>query len=193
VPRPLPVYIPESPGLIFVPKPVEGIHYYRFSRKKLDDDKVLIRDRLSKFADKVFAAHKYEQPKEAFAFVVMKFDDQELEDAYELAIEPAINAAGLKTVRVDKVSIEGTITDEIVRLIKMCSLVVADLTGERPNCYYEVGFAHALGRPMILSIKKGEKIHFDLVTRQFLIWNNIRELKNELELRIKRILRKDFL
>lgn len=187
--KPLIVFVEEG---VSVTDAVKEVHYYRFSRKRLNEDEPLIIDRLSKFAESVFASHTYERQQDPFAFVVMKFDDEELEDAYELAIEPAVKASGLKTVRVDKVSVEGTITDEIIHLIKTCTLVVADLTGERPNCYYEVGFAHALGRPVILSIRKGEKIHFDLVTRQFLIWNNMRELRKKLEMRIKRILRKDF-
>lgn len=186
--KPLIVFVEEGVSVTDV---IEEVHYYRFSRKRLDDDKSLIRDRLSKFEDSVSTSYTYERHQDPFAFVVMKFDDQELEDAYELAIKPAITASGLKSVRVDEVSIEGTITDEIIRLIKTCTIVIADLTGERPNCYYEIGFAHALGRPVILSIKKGEKIHFDLVARQFLIWNNMRKLRSELELRIKRILKKD--
>ena len=35
-------------------------------------------------------------------------------------------------------------------------VVLADLTGERPNCYFEAGYAHALGKQLILTIRKGE-------------------------------------
>ena len=187
--KPLQVFVEEG---VSVTNMLEEVHYYRFSRKRLDDDKALIRDQLRKFADSVFATRTYERVEDPFAFVVMKFDDQELEDAYELAIQPAINASSLKPVRVDKVGVKDTITEEIIHLIKTCTLFVADLTGERPNCYYEVGFAHALGRPVILSIKRGERIHFDLVTRQFFIWNSLRELRSGLQLRIERILKRDF-
>ena len=186
--KPLIVFVEEGVSVTDV---VEEVHYNRFSRKRLFDDEPLIRDGLTKFANNIVTMYTYERHQDPFAFIVMKFGDQELEDAYELVIEPAINACGLKPVRVDKIAVENTINEDIIRLIKTSTLVVADLTGERPNCYYEVGFAHALGRPVILSIKNREKIHFDLVTHQFLIWNNLREFRGELELRIKRILKKD--
>lgn len=182
---PLLVYVEEG---VRVGDLVEEVHYERFARDRLAADRVLIIDRLRKLGDSVSAAKPPEPQHDPFAFVVMKFDDSDLDDAYELAIRPAIEAAGLKSIRVDKISVDGTITDEIINSIQRCMVVVADLTGERPNCYYEVGFAHASGRPVVLTIRKGEKIHFDLVTRQFLIWDTKRKLKAELEDRIKRIL-----
>ena len=38
-------------------------------------------------------------------------------------------------------------------------LVIADLALERPSCYYELGFAQALGRPTQIIAPEGTHIH----------------------------------
>ena len=38
-------------------------------------------------------------------------------------------------------------------------MVVADLTLERPSCYYEVGLAQALNRQVVLVAERGTPIH----------------------------------
>jgi nucleoside 2-deoxyribosyltransferase len=54
---------------------------------------------------------------------------------------------------------------------------VADLTGERPNSYYETGFAHALGKPVILLAQTGTSRHFDIAGYQWHYWNTSEDLK----------------
>jgi hypothetical protein len=45
------------------------------------------------------------------------------------------------------------------RDLRRARLVVADLTLERPSCYYEVGLAQALGRRVQLFAERGTPIH----------------------------------
>jgi hypothetical protein len=44
-------------------------------------------------------------------------------------------------------------------------VVVADLTDNRPNCYYELGYADALKRPVVLVSHQKESIGFDVAGR----------------------------
>lgn len=62
--------------------------------------------------------------------------------------------------------------------------VVCDLTGARPNCYYETGFAHALGKDVILLANKKEKIHFDLAGHRFIQWSTEEDLRKKLRERL---------
>jgi hypothetical protein len=39
------------------------------------------------------------------------------------------------------------------------SLVIADLSSERPSCYYELGVAEALKKPVLLVAEEGTPIH----------------------------------
>lgn len=59
--------------------------------------------------------------------------------------------------------------------------VVADLTDERQNCYYEVGYAHALGKPVIILAKDGTPRHFDVAANKWNYWTDYTDLKPKFE------------
>lgn len=118
-------------------------------------------------------------------FVVMKFGDIELDSAYEGVIEPLIIELGLTPIRVDKIQDAGKISDQILENIANSKIIISDLTGERPNCYYETGFAHALGKEMVLTIRNKEKIHFDLAGHRFIVWKTEADLRKQLKVRLK--------
>ena len=61
------------------------------------------------------------------------------------------------------------------------SFVVADLTGERPNVYLEVGYAWGLGKPVILLARDGQKLHFDLAHHKCIFYKTIGKLAADLE------------
>jgi nucleoside 2-deoxyribosyltransferase len=122
-------------------------------------------------------------------FVIMKFGDEELDSAYEGVIEPCIKNFRLKPIRVDKIQDSGKINDQILEHIAKSKLIIADLSGERPNCYYETGFAHALGKEIILTIREKEKIHFDLNAHRFITWKTEADFRKKLEERFKSILK----
>jgi hypothetical protein len=61
---------------------------------------------------------------------------------------------------------------------------LADLSGERPNCYYECGFAHALGKEIILTVAAKEPVHFDMAGYRFLVWETEAELRRRLKERL---------
>jgi hypothetical protein len=110
---------------------------------------------------------------------------KEYDDRFEV-IEKVIAKFGGVAIRIDK---EHPIEDLVARIkkeIRDAVFVVADLTDERPSCYFEVGFAEALPKPTIYVaskqsvIKPGSQtiIHFD-------IHMNIHFFTNHKELREK--------
>ena len=121
-------------------------------------------------------------------FVIMKFGDEQLDSAYDGVIEPLILENKLASIRVDKIRDSGKINDQILENIAKSKFIISDLTGERPNCYYETGFAHALGKELILTIREKEKIHFDLAGYRFIIWKTESDLRKKLKAQIKSIL-----
>lgn len=119
------------------------------------------------------------------AFVIMSFsEDKALNDTYELGIKSIITKCGYNCIRVDEIEHNRRITEKVIECIKKAKFIVADLTEQRPNCYYELGFAHALEKEVIHVIKENEIIHFDIKDYNFIIYTSIRELTKRLEERI---------
>jgi len=120
-------------------------------------------------------------------FVIMKFDDPTLDSAYQGVIKPIVKKHGYRPLRIDDIQDSGKITDQIIEEISKSQIVIADLSGETPNCYYEAGFAHAIGKEMIFTIRKNTPIHFDLSVYRFIEWDTESKLRQHLDLRFKSI------
>jgi hypothetical protein len=77
-------------------------------------------------------------------------------------IHPAVSIKSYKAIRADQISEPGIITTQIIQHIIEDPLVMADLTGKNPNVFYELAIRHALRKPYIQLIQKGERIPFDI-------------------------------
>lgn len=102
------------------------------------------------------------------------------------AIEEVLGDLGCYAIRIDKEApLEGMV-DRIKEEIRRAHFIVADLTDERPSCYFEVGFAEALGVPVIYLASKQSvvapgtqtHIHFD-VHKNVNFFTNHEELKEK--------------
>lgn len=78
-------------------------------------------------------------------------------------ITPSVKDFGYKAVRADQISEPGIITSQVIQSIVTAPLVIADLTERNPNVFYELAIRHAIRKPLIQIIRKGEKIPFDLL------------------------------
>ena len=56
----------------------------------------------------------------------------------------------------------GMITSQIIQKIIDSPLVIADLTESNPNVFYELAIRHAIRKPLVQIIQKGDKIPFDV-------------------------------
>src|SRR6266702_6967262 len=77
-------------------------------------------------------------------FLIMPFKGAGMDDVYS-AIKDECRKLGLHTRRADEFSGSGMIIDEITALIEKAEFIICDLTFERPNVYYELGYAHGVG------------------------------------------------
>lgn len=81
-------------------------------------------------------------------FVAMPFA-AEYEDVYYVAMVEAARSIGAACRRLDREDYVGDVVVKLTGLIRNCDAVIADLSDANPNVLYEVGYAHALGRPAI--------------------------------------------
>ena len=95
------------------------------------------------------------------AFVLMPFAD-ELREVYDDLIKGALEEAGYDVERADDLDNQRNILRDILTSIDGYDLIVADLTDNNPNVFYELGLAHGLSRPVILLTQSIESVPFDL-------------------------------
>lgn len=146
------------------------------------------------------------------AFVAMWFHPA-LDQVFDDGFAPALYACGYNAYRVDRDEHNNRIDDRIIANIRSASLVVADLTGMRPNVFYEAGFAHGLGTQLLLTCNDAlsgaylqtepdgqqQQVHaarwfdqvstsaFDLRQYNILGWDSVDTLRTRLEARIRAI------
>ncbi|WP_375179870.1 hypothetical protein [Enterococcus rotai] len=114
------------------------------------------------------------------------------DDTLEFLIEPICRKNDMEVIRVDKVNDTDKIDVTIMNHLQTADLVIVDMTTHNPNVFYEFGYRHALGKPLIPIIKKGsEGIPFDVYNLRTIFYSTeVRPLetaKNQLEETIKNI------
>jgi len=77
-------------------------------------------------------------------------------------ISPAVNECGYDAIRADQISEPGIITSQVIQHVVDDPLVVADLTERNPNVFYELALRHAIQKPLVQIIRKGEPLPFDV-------------------------------
>lgn len=83
-------------------------------------------------------------------FVIQPFDSGEFDKRFEDVIEPAIEAAGLKAYRVDRDPKVEVPIEAIETGIRNAAICLADITTDNPNVWYELGYAFAAARPVVM-------------------------------------------
>jgi hypothetical protein len=131
------------------------------------------------------AAHSPKKQKKIF--VVMPFA-AEFEDVYILGIREVAENLNLIVERADDVEHNEDILEIIRDRIQSCDVVVADTTNSNANVFYEVGYAHGVERPTILVCRKGEKLPFDIQSRNIILYSSIVELRERLGKRLSKII-----
>ncbi|HEY0406343.1 MAG TPA: hypothetical protein VGC89_11490 [Pyrinomonadaceae bacterium] len=121
---------------------------------------------------------------EDFCFVIMPFSG-DFKNIYETAIKTAVEDANLKCIRADE--IEGTfvIHKQMIDRIDRAKVIIADLTGQNANVFYEMGVAHALGNNVILLAQSLQDVPFDLRVCKIINYRNTIGGESELKKKIK--------
>ncbi len=102
-------------------------------------------------------------------FVLMPFAPQ-YKEVYTEVYKPVCASNGLDCWRVDELARPGSITRDIVEGIVDAEVVIADLTSQNPNVFYELGIAHAVGNKTIMTAQSLTDVPFDVRSYRVLLY-----------------------
>jgi nucleoside 2-deoxyribosyltransferase len=84
------------------------------------------------------------------------------ETLYKEVIQKQAEAAGFDAHKIDEKPGPGVVFQDMQQAIERAAVVIAEITPRNPNVFYEVGYAHALGKPTILLARRGSELPFDI-------------------------------
>lgn len=109
-------------------------------------------------------------------FVIQPFDDGGKYDLrYQDHIVKAIKAAGYTSIRGDtRKGPEEHIPKRLEQLISECEICLADISEEKINIGYELGYARAKGKPTVLICQKDKRrdLPFDIATSNVILYED---------------------
>ncbi len=105
-------------------------------------------------------------------FVVMQFS-KNYDELYDEVIKPTCEEFGFECIRADEMYSNGQIIEDILSTIKNSNLIIADITPDNPNVFYELGYAHGISKPTIIMCDRGrEKLPFDISGIRTIFYEN---------------------
>lgn len=128
-----------------------------------------------KTSETVALLEALERPK-AFAVRLLNPDHadyRDVQDFFDVVVEPVIQGElGFRLVVVDgkQPYDHPRVDQEIFLKLHRSRIVVADITGLRPNCFLELGYALGRSLPTMLTAKEGSAHPFDIHTLSGLHW-----------------------
>ena len=130
-------------------------------------------------------------------FVMQPFDGGAFDKRYDDVFVPAIKEAGLEPYRVDRDPSVSVPIDEIESGIRNSELCLAEITTDNPNVWFELGYAMAVPKEVVLvcSDERKSKFPFDVQHRSIIPYKtespqDFVQLKNKITGRIKALIEK---
>jgi len=130
-------------------------------------------------------------------FVMQPFDDGVFDKRYDDVFEPAIRDSGLEPYRVDRDPSVSIPIDDIEIGIKRSEICLAEITTDNPNVWFELGFAIAVPKEVVLicSDERKSKFPFDVQHRNIIRYSteapqDFQKLRGKISERIKAIMKK---
>lgn len=94
-------------------------------------------------------------------------DYPNVQDFFDLVAKPVLeDELGYRLIVIDgrQTYDHARIDQEIFAKLHRSSVVIADITGARPNCFLELGYALGRGLPTIVTAREGASLPFDITT-----------------------------
>lgn len=147
------------------------------SKETISDDS----QKCIKYADEIVSlAERTIHSKDVF--LIMSFSEETKLKEYLDAVKMSCEKVGFAAERMDKIPVGESfdIVEKIHEEIAACGFVIADLTNESPNVYYEVGYARGLGKTVLLTVHEDGNVHFDIAGLKHIKWDGHLSVREKL-------------
>jgi hypothetical protein len=95
-----------------------------------------------------------------------------VEQFFREVVDPVVEKIGYRRLEMGTDATEhGFVNVEIFERLHYSELVIVDVTGLRPNCFIELGYALRCGIPVIVTAKEGTTLPFDQSAIPCHFWN----------------------
>lgn len=118
------------------------------------------------------------------AFVVMQFSSP-YDELYDEVIEPTCKDQGIKAYRARDIYRPSVILQDIIQGLAESNVIIAEITPTNANVFYELGYAHALRKPVILLAEQGRQLPFDISGYRVIFYENAIRGKSGLETELR--------
>lgn len=126
-----------------------------------------------------------------FVFVLMPFD-KTFDDIYAFGIKQTCKHLDAYCERVDEQIFSERILDRIYNQISKADIIIADMSNRNANVFYEVGYAHGIGKNVILLTSNADDIPFDLKHFPHIVYDGqIKTLSSQLSTKLEWFLNED--
>lgn len=130
-------------------------------------------------------------------FVIQPFDQGKYDKLYDDVFQTAIQEAGLEPYRVDRDPAVAVPIEDIEQRIRDADICFAEISEDNPNVWYELGFAVASRKPVVLACSDKRTTHFpfDVQHRQIIRYTSesprdFEQLKAEISERLRALYEK---
>lgn len=113
------------------------------------------------------------EPEKPTVFTIMKYEP-DFDDLYNDVIKSQCDKMGLTAIRADECYTTNIVINDIISQISTASIIIADITMDNPNVFYEIGYAHALQKPTILlaDVNRRDRLPFDISGYRTIFYSN---------------------
>ncbi|MEM1953580.1 MAG: toll/interleukin-1 receptor domain-containing protein [Candidatus Caldarchaeum sp.] len=126
-------------------------------------------------------------------FVILPFS-AEFDSVYSVikasveTLGASVGAVGPTVYRVDEIAKPGNIIEAVFESIETADLIICDISGPNCNVMYELGYAHAIRKPVLVISRPGERIPFDIRSVRALIYDPDNLHTNEFRHRLQKFI-----